>query len=333
VVTLKKKFSIAKLKRLLKIIAAFSLLVIGFAWSWAVVFFALLALNIKTLYHALLGKLPLDVPENSFEKPESLTYKRSGNTNLKLDIFYPRGSSSPAPEGYPVVFFAHGGGWISGFRKQANNISWCKYLASRGFAVVNIDYRFGFLPHIDDILKDYSDALNFVRERAEELRLNPEKIALMGLSAGGHLALQHATYHSYHGNQDEMKGVKCVVAWYAPSDLMDLWDDKVESLFARFAVSTTLKGLPARDKGGYIRYSPIAWVSERMVPVFLVHGSSDKVVPVNSSVKFFKKLLEYHVEAYLEVYNRADHAFEFELKTSKTIQLIEKTVRFLRSHL
>lgn len=330
---LKREFSVAKLKRFLKVSFAFVLLVIGFAWSWAIVFLAILVLNIKTLYRTLLGKLPLDVPESSLDKPESLVYKRSGNTNLKLDIFYPKDHTTSVDKKYPVVFFAHGGGWVSGFRKQANNISWCKYLASRGFAVVSIDYRFGIVSHIDDILKDYSDALNFVREKAEKLSLNQEKIALMGLSAGGHLALQHAAYHSYHGNLSEIKGVKCVVAWYAPSDLMDLWDDKVESLFARFAVSTTLKGLPTRDKEDYIRYSPITWVSEKMVPVFLVHGSGDKVVPVDSSVKLFNKLQKNNVEAYLEIYSNAGHAFEFELKTPKTIQLIGKTLKFLRSHL
>ncbi|AKI97780.1 alpha/beta hydrolase [Kosmotoga pacifica] len=330
---MRRHFSVSGLKRTLKVIVAFSLVIVGFAWNWAVVLFALVLLNTKTLYRAILGKLPLDVSDNSFTGPESHAYRREGSINLKLDIFYPKSGYRMPAGGYPVVFFAHGGGWISGFRRQANNISWCRYLASKGFAVVNIDYRFGYVSHIEAILKRYSDALNFVRNHAREFRLNPEKIALMGLSAGGHLALQYATYNSYHDNRDNMKGIKCVVAWYAPSDLMDLWDDDVESLFARFAVTTTLKGLPTRSKESYIRYSPITWVSERMVPTFLVHGSSDKVVPMKSSVKFFKKLLEHHVEAYLKVYNKADHAFEFELKTSKTIQFIKETVNFLHLYL
>lgn len=326
-----KQINMAKIKRIIKVIVAFSLVMIGFAWNWAVVFFALLVLNIKTLYRALLGKLPLDVPDESFFGPESHIYKREGNANLKLDIFYPK-EGLTVSENYPVVFFAHGGGWISGSRRQANNISWCRYLASKGFAVVNIDYRFGYLSQIDDILRDYADALDFIRKQAEEFKIDSSRIALMGLSAGGHLSLFHATYNSYWKKVENMEGVKCVVAWYAPSDLMDLWDDDVESLFARFAVAATLKGLPTKSKENYINYSPINWVSERMVPTFLVHGSADKVVPVKSSIKLFKRLMEFNVPSVLKIYNGADHAFEFELKTPKTIRFIEETVEFIRSH-
>src|SRR6056297_3164377 len=159
-------------------------------------FFVLLGINAALAFAGVVivfiiflftRRVPLE-PKGQF-RFDSYVYKQSGNLKLKLDCWYPKESH----EKYPVVFFTHGGGWISGFRNQPNNVSWSKYLASKGFAVVSIDYRYGINNSMEDILEDYSDALEFVREKADMLRIDPSKIALMGLSAGGHLALLYAT--------------------------------------------------------------------------------------------------------------------------------------------
>ena len=111
------------------------------------------------------AKIPIE-PNDSFYC-QTYTYKEVGNTALKLDVWYPN-QKKPV---YPLVFFAHGGGWVSGFRKQPNNISWCKFLASKGFATVSIDYRLAMRHSMQIILTDYTDALDFVRTNAELLKI------------------------------------------------------------------------------------------------------------------------------------------------------------------
>lgn len=264
-------------------------------------------------------------PRGRYEH-QTYTYKRSRDVELKLDVWYPK----IIQERYPVVFFAHGGGWVSGFRNQPNNVSWCKFLASKGFLAISIDYRYGFNNTMDDILSDYTDALNFVRKNCKTLKADIDRIVLMGLSAGGHLALLYSAYYSYNKALEYLKGIKGVVAYYAPSDLKDIFSKDSKSLFAKFATMATLKGNPKKIEEIYEYYSPINWISKRMLPTLVVHGKSDVVVPFKSSVKLVEKLKENGVKHGFLIHRTGGHTFEFELRDLQTVRIIEQTVRFIR---
>lgn len=322
--------SLAKFKRILKVLLLIILVVLAFVWNLAGVIFIALLLNAKTLYKSLLGKIPLDVDNDEYKGPHSFIYKETDNRKLSLDIYYPAKSKKKM---YPTVFFTHGGGWISGYRRQPNNVSWLRYLASMDFAAVSIDHNFGYTYTMDDIIEDYRDALDYIKENADKLKIDKNSIALMGLSAGGHLSLLYSSKNSYTKNTKAMKGIKCVVSWYAPCDLMDIWDEKVDSLFARFAITATLKGFPKKQKEAYRKYSPINWVTGRMLPTLLVHGTEDTVVPVESSIKMYERLRQCAVPSSLKLVHGAEHGFEFVLKSTHTIKVVEQTVSFLKKHL
>jgi acetyl esterase/lipase len=272
----------------------------------------------------LKAKVPIE-PDGTFHY-QTYIYKEVGNTVLKLDVWYP----SHIKHAYPLVFFAHGGGWISGFRNQPNNISWCKFLASKGFATASIDYRLAIRNSMDNILADYTDALNFVKGNAEELRINRDNIVLMGLSAGGHLALLYASYYTFMNHETKMKGVKGVSVYYSPSDLRDIFAKEQKSLFARFATVATLKGMPNSMPGLYYDYSPIEWISERMVPTLVVHGKKDMVVPYTSSINLARKLKSKKVPYKFLLHKEGGHGFETQLKDFQTIRILDETVRFMK---
>jgi len=130
----------------------------------------------------------------------------------------------------------------------------------------------------------------FVKNNAEKLRINKDDIVLMGLSAGGHLALLYASYYTFMNHETKMKGVKGVSVYYSPSDLKDIFGKEQKSLFARFATIATLKGMPGNRPGLYYYYSPIEWISGRMIPTLVVHGRRDMVVPYTSSINLVSKL-------------------------------------------
>ncbi len=248
---------------------------------------------------------------------------------LKLDIWYPKKKKHV----YPLIFFAHGGGWISGFRNQLKNVSWCKFLASKGLATATIDYRFAMLNSMEDILQDYTDALNFVKENAIKLEIDKNDIVLMGLSAGGHLALLYTSYYSFLKQSQKLEGIKGVCAYYSPSNLRDLFGKEQKSLFARFAAMATLKGSPNKKPVQYSYYSPIQWISERMIPTLLVHGKKDIIVPCTSSINLLKKLKSKKVPCKLLLHKEGCHGFEVHLNDFETIKILEKTVKFMKSHL
>lgn len=273
------------------------------------------------------ARLPID-SGGSYTR-ETRTYHRAGSQELKLDIHYPKKPASL----YPVVFFAHGGGWISGFRNQPNNISWCRYLASRGFAAVSIDYRYGLTSTMEDILSDYSAALDYLRDHALELRLAGDTIILMGLSAGGHLALLFSAYYTYMKKEQRTSGIRGVVAYYAPAVLEDIFSPEEKSIFARVAAMATLKGTPRTAMEAYRYYSPISWISEAMVPVVIVHGKEDTVVPFQSSVALNKKLEEAGVFHTFLVHPEGDHGFDTKRKDLKTMGILVETVRAMKGML
>jgi acetyl esterase/lipase len=270
------------------------------------------------------AKIPIE-PNGTFHYV-TYKYKAVGNRVLRLDIWYP----NQIKHAYPLVFFAHGGGWISGFRNQPNNISWCKFLASKGFATASIDYRLAIRNSMDLILTDYTDALDFVKNNAEKLRVNKDDIVLMGLSAGGHLALLYASYHTFMNDKTKMKGIKGVSVYYSPSDLRDMFRKEQKSLFARFATMATLKGIPNNKPGPYYYYSPIEWISEKMIPTLVVHGRKDYVVPYTSSINLVTKLESKNIPCKFLLHKEGGHGFETHLKDFQTIRILEETVKFMK---
>jgi acetyl esterase/lipase len=187
------------------------------------------------------------------------------------------------------------------------------------------------LNNIAAILTDYSDALDYIRENAEELRIDKDDIFLMGLSAGGHLALLYASYNTFMNHKMKMKGIRGVSVYYSPSDLRDIFAKEQKSLFARFATMTTLKGIPKNKPDLYSCYSPIEWISERMIPTLVVHGRRDMVVPYASSIGLVSKLKSKKVPCRFLLHRTGGHGFETHLKDFRTIRILEETVRFMRN--
>ncbi|HSH35177.1 alpha/beta hydrolase [Schnuerera sp.] len=275
-------------------------------------------------WKTLKSKVPIEVSKKF--KSRTFVYKRAQNRDLKLDLWLP----SNARKNNPLVFFCHGGGWISGFRNQPNNVSWCKYLASKGLAVVSIDYRYGYRNTMEDILSDYTDALNYVKKNHKKLSIDKDNIVLMGLSAGAHLSLLYTAYHTNENNKEKMKGIKSVVAYYPPTDLSAIFVAENKSIFARFATKKTLKGSPVKKEEIYNYYSPINWISNNMVSCLIAHGKMDTTVPFKSSVNFIKVLKKYKIKYTFLVHRKGGHSFDTKLKDIGTVNILERTVRFIK---
>jgi acetyl esterase/lipase len=120
------------------------------------------------------------------EKTTDIYYINDGNEYHKLDIYYPANPDT-AEKPFPVIIDIHGGGWMFGTKET--NKAYCYYLASQGFAVVNISYR--LLPQVKfiDQIQDIFSVYNFVLEHSAEYKLDTQNIFLTGDSAGGHLTM------------------------------------------------------------------------------------------------------------------------------------------------
>jgi pimeloyl-ACP methyl ester carboxylesterase len=131
--------------------------------------------------------------------PLTLTYKTLPHTALQADIYLRNFQESHSS---PVLLFLHGGSWISGSRKDIPRATFHAFL-TRSFTIVSIDYRLLPESSFDEQLADIQDAENWLRYMLPQILdheyqrvVNGEKIAVLGVSAGGHLALLTVRFHS-----------------------------------------------------------------------------------------------------------------------------------------
>ncbi|MFP3043837.1 alpha/beta hydrolase [Treponema primitia] len=111
-----------------------------------------------------------------------IPYRDDGNPLHLLDVYYPEGS----PGLLPTIIDIHGGGWMYGDKEL--NKYYCLYLASQGFAVLNMSYR--LLPETDlkGQVQDIFDSLHWLERNGEQHHCDTKRVFLTGDSAGGHLA-------------------------------------------------------------------------------------------------------------------------------------------------
>ncbi len=227
--------------------------------------------------HLLVASTPAVVPTRHL-------YREIDGHALHLDLY----RSTEAPRPLPFVVVIHGGSWNSG---DSTQLGWLNgYLAARGIAVAAINYRLAprhiFPAQRDDVLA----ALGWLQENASRLELDPSRIALLGRSAGGQLALL-AAYTA--GNPS----IRAVVSLYAPSDLNWSWEHPTNPLVldSPKTLSEYLGGTPAQVKAHFDAASPIDFVNPGSPPTLLLHGTRDELVFAEQSRRLARRLEQANV--------------------------------------
>ena len=208
-----------------------------------------------------------------------------------------------APGVYPLVIGVHGGGWQNGATE--NYQYWGPWLAARGYVVFAPTYRLSRpgVKTFPEALQDIRAAVQFMRGRAADFKVDPARIALMGDSAGAHLvslvalAGEHPLFKD--GNAADPFGrvstrVKAVVPVYGVFDLYQQWR---HDLATRIGDPITEKfvGVSAlEDRRTYFEASPMSYVSTRdNDSAFLVVWSTmDDIVDCKSQSETFLQALK-----------------------------------------
>jgi acetyl esterase/lipase len=176
----------------------------------------------------------------------------------------------PLPAGpYPLVVMIHGGGWSGGSADEF--APYGRALASHGFAVVSIDYRRAPAHRFPAQLDDVRAALAWLRAHADGFAADPARIALIGRSAGAHLALLAA----YGGEP-----VQAVIAYYSPIDLVAGYRDppRPDPLHVRRLMEGFIGGDPDSMEGAYLEASPITHAHGAQPPTLLISGGRDHAI-------------------------------------------------------
>lgn len=233
---------------------------------------------------------------------------------LELDLYLPPDQHGRAP----VVIFLHGGGWRLGSRQSAGpaypnaSPSPFEQVAAAGIAVASVDYRLSGEARWPAQLHDAKAAVRWLRARAGEVAIDPDRLAAWGESAGGHLAaLLGLTGPDLDGDVGLIgpsSAVDAVVAWYPPSDLAALPADSGFDPAVPDSREALLLGAPLSEVPELARQaSPITYVRAESPPILLLHGRDDRMIPCMQSERFAAALTRAGARLEFETYPGADH--------------------------
>jgi acetyl esterase/lipase len=245
------------------------------------------------------------------EGTKSETYRKIGDTELKVWIFEPAQKSAKP---LPAIVFFFGGGWASGSPTQFEPQS--RHLASRGMISIVADYRVKTRQDAKpaDCVSDAKACVRWVRANAARLGIDPERIAIGGGSAGGHLAAAVATLPGLDTAKDD-KSVACL-----PNALVLFNPGTVMAPFP----GLDLKGFGAgldKEKFGCepTEISPLHHVKKGTPPTIIFHGKADTTVPYSTVEKFAEVMKAAGNRCELVGYEGQPHGFFNKSKYAETL--------------
>ena len=239
-----------------------------------------------------------------------IVYARYGAREVKLDLYLPK---QPTSAKIPCIVVVHGGGWRNGDKTRFAHHA--AALAEHGFAAACIGYR--LLPEVEfpAPVVDCKAAVRWVRANAAKHGLDPDRIAALGGSAGGHLVAMLGTSDTVAslegdgGNAGISSRVQAVVAMATPADMTRMGDrQNLAADLARFI-------------------SPVTHVTKNSAPVLLLHGTKDTLVPMAQSELLLEKYRQAGAKAELVKIEGGAHAFWNAAKFDETMKLSLKFFR------
>jgi acetyl esterase/lipase len=227
-----------------------------------------------------------------------VVYGEYDNKRLLLDIYAPDGSAPGS--GRPALIAIHGGGWCGGSKGEYGRS--LAPLVKQGIVLIAVDYRLSRpgAPGWPGNLEDVRAAVRWVRVHASEIGVDPGRLAVIGSSAGGHLAL----LLGFTG--DASTRVSAIIDFYAPTDLRALRADRAAS---GESVSLLLGSPPEQTPALYDAASPLRQVVPGLPPVLIAHGEDDLLVPLEQSRALASALEQSGVPHQLITIPEARHGF------------------------
>ena len=221
-------------------------------------------------------------------------------SEAELFVYLPEGEKNT---GAAVVICPGGGYWLEAIEHEGKMIA--EYLQSMGVAGIVLKYRLPYGNH-EIPIADGLQAMRFVRSKAEEWKINPEKIGIAGSSAGGHLATTIATQYDLGKNNAEnpISGIS------SRPDFMLLLYPVVsfEDWVGHIGSRENLIG-KAKNEELIKRFSNQLHVNEDTPPAFLILADDDTAVIPKNSVDFYLALKKHKIPAEMHIFQKGGHGF------------------------
>lgn len=264
-------------------------------------------------------------------KELDVPYGKADGQDLLLDVYRP-GTKSAALR--PVVIIVHGGAWSAGDKSEAVELATA--LAKMGYVAFSVNYRLvnetgnRWPAQLDDTQR----AVRWVRANAAKYNVDPNRIGMMGGSAGAHIVACLGTMDTRDNSDPELAAYSsrpaCVVMMVGPTDLTDDFGPKVkQGEWTNEQVKILLGGTPKELPELAKIASPLFYVDAKSAPTLIFQGRTDEIVPLDHGERFDEALKKAGVESKL-IIHKGGHGFEDEEDIGR---FISETTAFLKKHL
>lgn len=230
----------------------------------------------------------------------NVEYGRANGKPLLLDIACPKQAGEKP---LPAVVYIHGGGWRSG---NKGDLGFVLPLVTTGnFVGASIDYRLSDEATWPAQIHDCKAAIRWLKANAKTYHVDPEKIGVWGVSAGGHLVAMLGTtadvpqLEGDSGSPGLSSRVACVVDFCGPTDFVACLNKEQIGGRGSDGVAKLLGGPLVEKRDLAKAASPLAHVSKSAAPFLIVHGTDDRIVPFGQSERFYAALKQAGVDARL----------------------------------
>jgi len=285
----------------------------------------------------------------------TVIYKQSDNFEIKADFYETNHDNAP------VVVYIHGGGLLWGTREDIQEEMVHLY-TDNGFSLFSIDYRLAPETKLPDILEDVQDALTWIEsEGPKQFSIDPTRIAVVGSSAGGFLALCTGTFKNKPTTIVSFYGYGDVSAKWAitpnnfyrekylvPKEIAkNLVSDQIITegivderfLLYLYARQTgewvqAITGInPLVNKDEVQKFCPIFNITKDYPPTLFLHGTKDVDVPYEQSVYMRGALIKAGVETKLISILNGEHVFDKDFYNPVVQNALKQVIEFLQNHL
>jgi len=225
--------------------------------------------------------MPVDYPEN-YTAELNVVYKTVGDWQGRVDIYFPTKAERPVP----LLINIHGGGWRHGVKESQRGFG---SFFKMGYAVANVEYRLTQEAPAPAAVEDCRCSLIYLVNNSGHFNIDPERIVVMGSSAGGHLALMTGFLQPTDKLDGDCKAEKkfkidAIVDKYGISDVGDLLKGLDKKAYA-------VAWIPNKNDTALIKsVSPITYVNSSIPPVIIIHGDADPTVPYHQAVNLHNAL-------------------------------------------
>jgi acetyl esterase/lipase len=265
-----------------------------------------------------------------FRKQSDLTYATADGHALKLDLYLPLTATARPP----LLVWVHGGSWQRGSKDDVPITS----LTVDGYAIASVDYRLSPVAKFPAQVHDLKAAIRYLRAHAGEHGYDGARIAIMGSSAGAHLANvvgvtngDAAFEGKVGGDLTQSSDVQAIVSYYGASNLTSILKQSTPYGVGmrRPALELLFGGMPEAKPDLAHMASPVFFVDARDPPLFLLHGDQDPQMPINQSHELHGAYKAKNLPVAFEVVHGAEHGGDEFYDEERT----ELVMRFLDRHL